>query len=173
MFNTANLENALLMRIHCCEGSNLTQIHVLPIAKGDDLVEGEDQIEGLLNDAVFVGRCTVLGNLRNQKKSCNPSFTPLSTTPCITHHTGKQSQRLQIFEDVAGFGGDQNHVELLKRLVHITHRLRVNVSVLKRWPASDQLRKRQQQALDSGASHLDELTRDEGFALFIADASGE
>lgn len=35
------------------------------------------------------------------------------------YHTGEQSERLQVLQDVAVLGGDEDHVELLQWLVHI------------------------------------------------------
>lgn len=43
-------------------------------------------------------------------------FVPLRLR---SYHTGEQSERLQVLQDVAVLGGDEDHVELLQRLVHV------------------------------------------------------
>lgn len=37
-----------------------------------------------------------------------------------THHSAKQAQRLQILKDVTGFSSDEQHVQLVQWLVHIS-----------------------------------------------------
>lgn len=40
-----------------------------------------------------------------------------------THHFCKEAQRLQVLQDVAVLCCDQDHVQLLHRLVHVSHRI--------------------------------------------------
>lgn len=57
------LVDLLLVRVHLDEGLDLRQVHTLPVAQGDDLIEGEYQVECVLNNLLLVQRVTVLGYL--------------------------------------------------------------------------------------------------------------
>ena len=52
------------MRIHVGERSNLRQIYRLTVSKGDNLVEGEDEFEGVIGHFVLVDCAT---NVKCQK----------------------------------------------------------------------------------------------------------
>lgn len=69
----------------------------------------------------------------------------------------QQMQRLQIFENVARLGRNDDHVEVVDRLVQIAHVGRLDERVLR--VGRQQLRKRRQQTLYSNARQIDKLSR--------------
>lgn len=46
------------------------------------------------------------------------------------YHSREESERFQVFQDVAVLGGNQHHVELLHGLVHVAHALCLHKGVL-------------------------------------------
>lgn len=47
-----------------------------------------------------------------------------------THNFGEQSKRFQILKNVTGLGGDQQHVQLLHRLINIANGVRFHECML-------------------------------------------
>lgn len=82
------------------------------------------------------------------------------------YHSREESECFQVFQDVAVFGGDQHHVELLHGLVDIAHALCLHKRVL--LPCIHQLWECCQQPLDAGASHLHELPGHDGLPCLRA-----
>ena len=78
-----------------------------------------------------------------------------------TDHSGEEAQCLEVLQDVAGLGGDQQHVQPLQRLVHVAHTLRLHKGVLLARPY--QLRKGPQETLHSRPRHLHKLTGYQGW----------
>ena len=73
-----------------------------------------------------------------------------------THHSCEEPEGLEVLEDVAGLGGDEQHVELLHGLVHVAHRLRLHEGVLlRRRLARPRRRRRAHQLGEGGKQALD------------------
>lgn len=58
-------EDLLLMRVHLCEGADLSQVDVLSVAKCYNFVKGKDQVETVLRNLAFLQNATVFRDLRN------------------------------------------------------------------------------------------------------------
>lgn len=59
-------EDLLLVRVHLCEGADLSQVDVLSVAKRYDFVKGKDQVETVLGNLAFLQNATVFRDLRNK-----------------------------------------------------------------------------------------------------------
>lgn len=102
-----------------------------------------------------------------------------------TYHPGEEPEGLQVLEDVAGLGGDEEHVELVHGLVHVADALRLYESVLFAVPAAaaaaaasagtrgHELGEGGQQTLDPGFGHLHELAGQQGLPAFGAHGTGQ
>lgn len=60
---THGFEHFLLVRFHVSECSNLSKIHILSVAKSDDLIESKQQFEGMIVDLLLLNCLAVLRNL--------------------------------------------------------------------------------------------------------------
>ncbi len=130
------LVDLLLVRLHVCEGSYLSQVDILAVAERHNLVEREQELEIVIVDLLLLHGLAVLGN-----------------------DAREQAQSLQVLQNVARLCGDQHHVELVDRLVHVAHALRLDERVLL-GACADQLGKGGDEALDARACHLNKLSRD-------------
>ena len=96
-----------------------------------------------------------------------------------TYHSGEKPERLQVLQDVARLGRDEQHVQLLHRLVHVPHRLSLHEGVLLRRGLGRRRRRSHEfgecgeQALDARLRHLDELPREQRLAGLGADGRGQ
>ena len=54
------------VRVHLDKGSDLCEIDGLPVAQGDDFVEGKDEVERVVHDLALVHGATVLGDLERE-----------------------------------------------------------------------------------------------------------
>lgn len=77
-----------------------------------------------------------------------------------SHHSGEESERLQVLQDVAVLGGDEDHVELLQWLVNVADAVRLHECVL--LPRVHQFGERSQETLDSCPGHLHKLSGYDG-----------
>lgn len=59
-------EDLLLVRVHLCEGADLSQVDVLSVAKRYDFVKGKDQVETVLRNLAFLQHAAVFRDLRNK-----------------------------------------------------------------------------------------------------------
>lgn len=59
-------EHLLLVGVHLCEGADLSQVDVLPVAQRHDLVEGEDQVEAVLRNLALLQDAAVFRDLGNE-----------------------------------------------------------------------------------------------------------
>ena len=91
-----------------------------------------------------------------------------STSP---HHSGEESERLQVLQDVAVLSGDQHHVELLQRLVDVADAVRLHEGVL--LPGVHQLGEGSQETLDASPGHLHELPGHDGLPGLGAHRRGQ
>ncbi len=133
-----------LLRIHLNKSPNLSKIDALAVAQRDNLVKRENQLKRVVQDVRLLDRATVLG-----------------------YDAGKEAQGLEVLENVGRLGRDEEHVELLQRLVDVADGLGLDERVLLgrlgrrggggAGPAREQLRKGGEEALDPGLGHLDEL----------------
>lgn len=79
-----------------------------------------------------------------------------------SYHTGEESERLQVLQDVAVLGGDEDHVELLQRLVHVAHAVGLHEGVL--LARVHQFGERREQTLDTRPGHFHKLPGDDGLS---------
>lgn len=130
-----HLVHLLLVGVHEEVGPDGAQADLLAVsAGGQHLVEGKDELEGVLVDGLLVDGTGHVGD-----------------------DLGQQTEGAQIFHDVAGLGGNEEQKQIiLQRLVHIADRLGFHVGVL--FGVPDQLGEGGQQTLDAHAVHLDELS---------------
>lgn len=56
-------ENLLLVGVHLCEGADLSQVDVLPVAQRYDLVKGKDQVEAVLGNLALLQHAAVFWDL--------------------------------------------------------------------------------------------------------------
>jgi hypothetical protein len=82
-----------------------------------------------------------------------------------TNQLGQEMEGVQILEDVARLVGEEQHVEALERLVHVANRFGFDEGVLDgagvTLPArAHELGEGGEQALNSNAANVHELTRD-------------
>lgn len=68
--------------------------------------------------------------VRQHILKCSLQTDVYPSLPVCAYHTGKQSECLQVLQDVAVLGGDEDHVELLQRLVHIANAVCFHKGVL-------------------------------------------
>ena len=80
----------------------------------------------------------------------------------IPYHTREESECLQVLQDVAVLGGDEDHVEFLQRLVHIANTVRFHKGVL--LARVHQFRECSQETLDTCPGHFHKLPRYNGLA---------
>mmetsp|Transcript_70597 Transcript_70597/g.147868 ORF Transcript_70597/g.147868 Transcript_70597/m.147868 type:complete len:394 (+) Transcript_70597:577-1758(+) len=106
-----HLVQLLLVTVHLGVGLHLRERHALPVPKGDDFIEGEDDVQGILEDNFFVD----LG------------------LAAILHNLGQQPQCFEIFQDVAGSVRHQKKMKGLHRLIDVPHCLSLDEGMI---PAS-------------------------------------
>lgn len=78
----------------------------------------------------------------------------------FSYHTGEKSEGLEVLQNVTVLGGDEDHVELLQRLVHVSNAVRFHKRVL--LACVHQFRESSQKTLDSCSGHFDKLPRHDG-----------
>lgn len=83
-------------------------------------------------------------------------------SPKFPYHAGEESECLQVLQDVAVLGGDEDHVEFLQRLVNIAHAVCFHKGVL--LACVHQLWERGQETLDTCPGHFNKLPRYDGLA---------
>ena len=118
------------MRFHVGEGADLGQVDVFPVAQCHDLIEGKQKLEAMLVYFFFFNGFAILGNLNLFLKF---SYKPTKIFKIInfsTDNSGKESQSFQVFQYVACFGCDEQHVELVDGLVDVAHTLGLDECVL-------------------------------------------
>lgn len=90
----------LLMRLHFCNGTDLSQRDVFSVSQGDDLVKHGDELECPVENFLFVDRAAIFGE-----------------------GTGKEMERVNVLQDVGGLVGDEDHVEFFHGLIDVSDRL--------------------------------------------------
>lgn len=139
---------ALLVALHLQERLDLAQRQVFPVPQSDQLVKGAQQLVGIAQDLALVeAAAEAAGDL------------------C------KQMQGINVLKNVGLEVGDQDHVELVQRLVDEADVVLLNGGVLR--AAVGQLRERRQEGLDAGPGHLAKQPREHGFAAPSADGGSE
>lgn len=61
-------ENLLLVGVHLCEGADLSQVDVLPVAQRYDFIKGKDQVEAVLRDLALLQHTAVFWDLGRQSQ---------------------------------------------------------------------------------------------------------
>lgn len=136
------------MGLHFEEGLDLADCEVFPVAKGDQLVKGAEQLVGILQD-----------------------FSLVQTLACAGDDLGKQMQGVNVLQDVGLPVRDEDHVKLVKGLVDKSDVVLLDGGVL--GTAVGELGERRQQGFDSRSGHLAELPREDSFTAARADGGGE
>lgn len=62
------LEDLFFMTIHFRERTNLSKIHVLPVSKCNNFVEGKNKLERSFDNFGFIYRFAIFGNLKLTNK---------------------------------------------------------------------------------------------------------
>lgn len=65
---TDSSEDFLLMRVHLCEGADLSQVNILPVSKGNNLVKGKDQIKAVIRNLILFQCSAVFRDLNGIEK---------------------------------------------------------------------------------------------------------
>jgi hypothetical protein len=90
----------------------------------------------------------------------------------IWYDLGQEAQRPQIFDNIRGFGGHQQEIEIVfQRLIDISDSIGFHIGVL--LGMTDKFGKGSQETLHAQSVHLHKLARDEGFALSSANGCGQ
>lgn len=132
------------MRLHLKEGLDLADGQVLPVTKGHQLVKGAEKFVGILDNLPLVEALACAGdNLREQVEG------------------------VDVLEDVRLSVGDEDHVELIERLVDKAHIVLLNGGVL--GTAVGQFREGREEGFDAGSWHLPELAGEDSFPASGAD----
>lgn len=112
------------MRLHLQESFDLSNSKVLAIPKGDKLVEGAQQFVGIAQD-----------------------FPLVQAPACAGNNLSKQMKRINVLKNIRLTVGDQDHVELIQRLIYESNVILLDGSVL--GSCISQLGERGQQSFDS------------------------
>ena len=56
------------MTVHLCEGPDLSQVHILSVSQGNDLIKGKDEVKGVVQDILFIQSLTVLWDLGREEE---------------------------------------------------------------------------------------------------------
>lgn len=124
-----DLLDALLVTLHLEEGLDLVDRQVLPVTKGDQLIEGTEQFVGILQD-----------------------FPLVQALARASNDLGEEVEGVNVLEDIGLFIGDENHVELIQGLVHEANIVLFDRGVL--GAAVSELGKGEQQGLEPRSSHF-------------------
>ena len=103
--------------------------------------------------------------------SCGHVHTFVQARSTFPHHSGEESERLQVFQDVAVLSGDQDHVELLQWLVDVANAIRLHEGVL--LPGVHQFGECSQKTLNTSPGHLHKLPGHDGFPGLGAHRRGQ
>lgn len=107
-------ENLLLMRVHLGKSTYLSQINVLSVAQGYDLIKCKYEIKTVLRDLRLLQHAAIF---RDLKPDAGQSFIQDTSKQQTLHikmnlyHSGEKPQSLQILQNIAVFSSDENHVE--------------------------------------------------------------
>ena len=100
--------NPFLVAFHLQERLDLADGQVLPIAEGDQFIERAEQLESILED-----------------------FPLVQTLAGARDNLGEEMERIDVLEDVGLLVGDQDHVELVQRLVYESNIVLLDRGVLR------------------------------------------
>lgn len=136
------------MTLHLQEGLDLTDGQILPVAEGDQLIEGAQELESILQDLPL-----------------------LQTLAGAGDDLGKEMQGVDVLEDVGLAVCDEDHVELIERLVDESDVILLDSRML--GAAVCKLGEGGEKGFDARPGHLTELSRKDSFAPAGADRSCE
>ena len=140
--------DALLMTLHFKKRLDLTDRQVLPIPKGDELVEGAEDVEGMLKDLALVQALAYAAD-----------------------DLGEQVKRVDVLENVGLLVGDEHHVELVQGLVDKSDIVLLDSGVLRSGVCS--LGEGGEEGLNARALHIVERSGKDGLAAARADGRRE
>ena len=115
----------LLVTVHLYKGADLGQVNRLSVAESNNFIKRKDKVEGIIKNVFLV-----------------------QVSAIFWDNSGKQAEGLEVLQDVGGLCCDEQHVEALQGLVHVSHAVRLHEGVLlpcchQLWEGSDEsLRKR-------------------------------
>lgn len=127
------------MTFHLQEGLNLTDGQVLPVSQCNELIEGTKQLISILYNFPFVQALASTGN-----------------------NLGEKMQGVDVLEDIGLAVGNEDHVELVERLVYEADIVLFDGSVL--GSTVGKLGEGGEESFDSRPGHLAELSREDSFA---------
>jgi hypothetical protein len=139
-----DLLNALLVTLHLEERLDLANRQVLPVPKGNELVEGAKDIEGMLENLALIQALTYAAD-----------------------DLGEEVERVDVLEDVGLLVGDEHHVELVERLVDESDVVLLDRGVLS--ARVGRLGKSSEEGLDARPLHIVERSGKDGLAAARAD----
>lgn len=99
--------DALLVRIHLKHRAHLRECHIFAIAKANDFIECLEDFKARLENILLLERVAPVSDRTSKKMEC-----------------------VDILEDVRVLCCDQDHIQVLKRLVHIAHTVSFDRGVL-------------------------------------------
>jgi len=143
-----DLLDALLVALHLQEGLDLADGQVLPVAQGDQLIKGTEQLVGISEDLALIKALAGAGD-----------------------DLGKEVEGIDVLEDVGLFVGNEDHVELVQWLVD-----KANIVLFDRGMLGTtvgELGKGEKEGLESRTAHLVERPGQDGLAASGADRSCE
>lgn len=82
------------MRLHLEDGSDLCEVDILPVSQGYDLVECTEKLKAVSKDGCFVKGSADVGS-----------------------DAGEEMKGVDVLENVRVLVGDEDHIEVLKRLI--------------------------------------------------------
>jgi hypothetical protein len=140
--------NFFLVRVHEKVCSNTGESGFFLVStRRQYFIKRKDQIKGVFVDGMF-----------------------LHATHHVWDDLGEETEGSQIFDDIAGFGGDQQEEEIVfQGLIDVSDAVSFHICVL--FGVTDQFGKGSQETFDAQTIHFDKLPRDEGLALPSADRS--
>lgn len=132
------------MTLHLQERLDLADCQVFPVTKCDQLIEGAEQLVGILEDFPLVQALARGGN-----------------------NLGKEMKRVNVLEDVGLAIGDEDHVQLIQRLVDKADVVLFDGRMLRATVCK--LGEGGKEGFDARPGHLAELSRKDSFASTGAD----
>lgn len=63
------------MGVHLCEGADLSQVDVLPVAQGYDFIKGKDEVEAVLRNLALLQHAAVFWDLEGVVPKLNSYYS--------------------------------------------------------------------------------------------------
>ena len=125
------------MRLHLENAANLGDVDVLAIPEADDLIKGTEELKAVAEHGGLIERSAEVGD-----------------------GAGEEVEGVNVLENVGVLVGDEDHVEVLERLVDEADGIGLDRGVL--GASTDQLGEGGKKSLNARPRHVAELSRDDG-----------